>query len=129
MGSFANYSCDGQMSIFDFLSSDSKEIAGYEPYEDFAKIGSLFTNGKERIRDFFLKCADEKERITFLKREYGIGGFGSPIKKPCYIHSSMTDAKGSKVEFYDENMQNKTAYITFPLLSKVISKLINENNY
>ena len=50
----------------------------FNPIEEYAKLGSSTSGGKERIKDFFEHNKNLSERIGFLKKEYGAGGFGSP---------------------------------------------------
>lgn len=116
---------ENQMTIFDFLKEDTE----FDVLLEYAKHGSGFARGNERIFDFFNKCDDEKERIKFLKNEYGVGGFGSPIKKPFYIHESCNDASGITLEWYGANMENHKADFTYKQLAQKIQLLIVKGEY
>jgi Uri superfamily endonuclease len=117
---------DGQMSIFSFIQNESQE---YNPIEDYANGGSGFTNGKKRIAEFFHSNTDKKERIDFLKKEYGVGGFGSPTKKPNYIHGADHSQNGHKIEYYNENMENIKLSISYEELECVIDRMIIDGRY
>lgn len=71
---------EGQMTIFDFLGESpvTNKIEAFNPLLEFAKRGSGFVGGKSRILNKFAETLDKKERVIFLAKEYGVGGFGSP---------------------------------------------------
>ena len=58
---------------------------------DVAK-GSSFENGKKRIFEFFRSNLSKKDRADFLKKEYGIGGYGGTG------YDQNHDAKGIKLK-------------------------------
>lgn len=113
-----------QMSIFDIIQENV-----FDPIVAYAKWGSGTQGWNERIKKFFEKNKDKKGKVNFLKDEYGIGGFGSPTKKPCYIHSIDHDAKGNKIRYYDENMNDVELNISYSELAEQIDKLIAKNEY
>ena len=45
----------------------------FDPIEEYAKLGTGVSGGKERIKDFFEHNKNLPERIDFLKKEYGFG--------------------------------------------------------
>lgn len=63
--------------------------------EEALRYGSSIEieGGKNRIHDFFLQHKSKKERIDFLKKEYGIGG-RSPGIIGCDRSDEKHDAKG-----------------------------------
>lgn len=61
--------------------------------EEALRYGSSIEGGKNRIHDFFLQHKSKKERIDFLKKEYGIGG-RSPGIIGCDQSDEKHDAKG-----------------------------------
>ena len=106
-----NYSCSGQMDIFDFLE-DKNKVKEFNPLKALALCGTRFRGGMKRIKDYFLENHNLREKVAFLKNEYGTGGFGSPVKKPCYIHGmcTATSQKLIEYEYYDEDMQDIKKY-------------------
>lgn len=68
-----------QFSLFDLMDEEKEE--DYQSLVDKMierqlKKGSSFENGKMRICDEYEKNPTEREFAEFLKKEYGIGGFG-----------------------------------------------------
>lgn len=127
---FENYSCDNQMSIFDFIEDGTKNE--FNPLESLALHGTGFVGGMNRVRDYFsMKPHSMKEKADFLKNEYGVGGFGSPIKKPRYVHYGNTCTSGKDIvfEYYDENMQNVEDSCSWIQLAKVISEMVRNGKY
>lgn len=119
--------CDDyeQLSLFSYF----RQSETYNPIKDYAKHGSGFENGKHRIKKFFAENSSLNDRIKFLKKEYGVGGFGIPGEKPCFVHNGRSDASCHTIEYYDENMQNIELKITYSELAKVISEMIPKNEY
>lgn len=58
-----------------------KILNDYQPQEELSMTdkellrGSGFENGKQRIKEYFEKCTNLKDRADFLKKEYGVGGW------------------------------------------------------
>ena len=119
--------CMDQMSIFDFIQVNPKEI--FNPIADYAMHGSGFTNGKKRIAQFFSENTKQSERIAFLKKEYGVGGWGFWSDKPCVVHQAMSDASCHKIEYNDENGQSVEIKITYAELEQEIDNLIKSGKY
>lgn len=118
---------DGQLSLLDLL-----EMNTFKPLEALALCGTGFVNGMNRVREYFKTENSITNKAKFLKSEYGIGGFGSPRKKPCYIHSMETfghNVNGISFEYYDENMNDIKATCTWEELAKVITEMLNNGKY
>lgn len=118
------------MSIFDYMQDDEPEK--FNPLEALALHGTGFVNGMKRVHQFFLEEHTLQEKAQFLKKEYGLGGFGSPIKKPCYIHSMDIFGNGKsdiKFEYYDENLNNVESSVSWQELAKVITSMVNKGTY
>ena len=115
-----------QLSIFSFLEPQEKL---FNPIEDYARHGSGFSGGKQRIVNFFNSNQSLSERAEFLKKEYGIGGFGMPCKKPFVVHGGNHDSKGNTIEYYNENMERVTVFATWNELAKTIGKMIEKGEY
>jgi hypothetical protein len=127
---FDNYSCSRQMDIFDFLE-DKNKVKEFNPLKALALCGTGFENGMKRVKDYFLENHNLREKVAFLKNEYGTGGFGSPEKKPCYIHQMCTSISQKLIEFeyYDENMQNVKKYCSWVDLANIISEMVAKDEY
>ena len=126
---FDNYSCDNQMSIFDFIQQESSET--FNPLKALVLHGTGFSGGMDRVRNYFSQNHTLKDKAKFLKDEYGVGGFGSPDKKPCYVHEMNTCTSGKDIvfEYYDEDMQNVEDVCSWQKLAEVISEMILKNEY
>ena len=87
----------GQMTIFDFLSSVPVKPVKFEAVEEFCKIVHI-ENRHQRIKTFFENNEDIKERVKFLKKEYGMGGGSGMNKDAAYkICSYESDGRGHRV--------------------------------
>lgn len=101
----------------------------FDPVAEYAKLGTGFTNGKERVKKFFSTNPSQKQKETFLKKEYGLGGFGFPCDKPFEIYRGNHDAKEHIIMYYLEDMQEQTLKISHGELSKKITELIAKGEY
>ena len=129
---------EGQMTIFEFIldASVAKETQKFNPLREFAKRGSLTVGGKLRIRKKFAETSDKKERVSFLKKEYGIGGFGGlrTDKNTYQLHDAdwgmpMTKNKILLTWFVpNEDVEYKEFY-SFEQLHDMIQELILEGAY
>lgn len=117
-----------QLDIFSYLEQQTEQTV-FNPIEEFAKHGSGFVNGKKRIIAFFSENENLTDRANFLKREYGVGGFGMPCDEPFIVHSGNSDAKGCSCEYYNENMENVKVDIPYIGLARTIALMISENRY
>jgi len=131
---FANYVCDGQLSIFDIfenIQEKTAEKAVFDPIEAYALLGSFFKNGESRIFKFFNENHSTKEKSDFLKKEYGIGGLGIPScsYEPCMIVDVNYDAKGNNLEYLDEEMNKFKLFVSWSELAEAINRLIKRGSY
>lgn len=122
------YECDGQMSIFDLEEPTETK---FNPLEALALCGTGFHDGMKRVLQYFSEKHSIKEKASFLKKEYGICGFGSPVKKPCIIHEMCTYTSGKYIVFayYDENLNNIESSCTWEQLAKVITEMVHKGTY
>lgn len=118
-----NYECDGQMSIFDFVETEKPKYEAEHIMECEILSGSGFQGGKERIFYFFMNHTEEKERVAFLKKEYGIGGH--TIAEGPASH----DANGIDVEFKEPIGRCTALHYGWPIVAKKISELIIAGKY
>ena len=124
---WSDYEVEGQISIFDVLKTEDS----FNPLEALALHGSGFCGGMKRIYVYFMEGHSMKDKAMFLKKEYGIGGFGSPVKKPCVIHEMCTYSHGKDIAFayYDENLNNIETSCTWEQLAKTITNMISKGKY
>ena len=115
----------GQYSIFDYGNHQRK----WDPIEAYAKMGSGFVNGKERIINYFEENSDLRDRVAFLRKEYSIGGFSGFPERENTVVSGQSNAKGHEIEYVDDSMERKTMFVTYEALVKIIDKLIKRNDY
>ena len=118
----------GQLDIFSYLEPHTENTI-FNPIEEFAKHGSGFVNGKKRIIDFFAENENLTDRANFLKKEYGVGGFGMPCDEPFIVYDGLNDAKGCSFQYYNENMENVKVNITYIELAKTIALMISNGIY
>lgn len=125
---WSDYEVEGQISIFDLLQAENEE---FNPLEALALHGSGFSGGMKRIYVYFMQNHSLKDKAIFLKNEYGIGGFGSPVKKPCVIHDMSTCSSGKDIEFsyYDKDMNDIHTSCTWEELAKTITNMIFKGKY
>lgn len=85
--------------------------------------GGIVSNGKYRIYTFFDTHIDKKERIKFLKNEYGIGG--------SYNGVSNEDHGGKGISFSHGDLTKPYAKILLKWneVEKRIDRLIKSRNY
>lgn len=85
--------------------------------------GGIVSNGKYRIYTFFDTHSDKKERIAFLKKEYGIGG--------SYNGESNEDHGGKGISFSHGDLTKPYAKILLKWneVEKRIDRLIKSRNY
>lgn len=122
-----NQSCIGRMSLFDLFPVDKNEK--FNPVSEYAMKGSLSANGKKRIIDYFSENKNQSDRIAFLKKEYGTGGFAFMTDEQCVVHDAMYDAKQHKIQYNDENGTNHKMIISYSQLEREIDRLITEDKY
>lgn len=126
---WSDYEVDGQLSIFDFIETEKHP---FNPLEALALRGTGFVNGMKRVKDYFEENHTMQEKSNFLKKEYGIGGFGSPTKKPCYIHSFDTfghTKKDISFSYYDQDLNDIESGCTWMQLAEVIMSMISRGIY
>lgn len=101
-----------------------------DPIELVIRYGSGFRGGEERINDFFSEDHTLKDKASFLKNEYGIGGFGTPVKEPNRLTEMMTDGKGIIYSYCDHfGLLHKDKSITWNELAKRIQSLVDKGEY
>ena len=89
----------------------------------FVKHGSGVAEGKYRIFSYFLNNEDSKDRIAFLKDEYGIGGYGYTG------YNESHDSKGIVFKREHEKRVYDTVNLTWSNVAKRIDSLIKSDRY
>ena len=89
----------------------------------FVRHGSGVSEGKYRIYSFFLNNDDTKDRIAFLKNEYGIGGYGYTG------YNESHDAKGIVFKREHEGKVYDSVKLTWNDTAKKIDVLIKSDRY
>ena len=96
--------------------------------------GSGFSGGKIRIYEYFLGDHSDKEKIEFLKKEYGTGGH-SPAIRGSWSSNEDHDAKGIRItkgKNADHSPYGDDAvriHLKWSTVEKLISGLIRNGNY
>ena len=91
--------------------------------DNMFKRGSGVSEGKYRIYTFFDTHTDKKERITFLKNEYGWGGSYTGL------YNENHDAKGITFSHEDLTKPYAKIQISWSEAEKHIDRLIKSRNY
>lgn len=109
----------GQISMFDV---QNYKISDTDIRQALLK-GSGFSNGKNRIYDYFSKENDLKKQAEFLKNEYGVGGWTGAI--PGNFYSQLDhNAKGITID-----NDHKKVNLSWIEVAKIIKELVNNNLY
>ena len=99
-----------------FISQD--EIDHY-----LIQHGSGVSKGKYRIFSYFLQKHTEKERIDFLKNEYGTGGVASSNYNENHDAKGIVYSRGSIMKPYDK------VHLSWKQVSKRLEELISSGRY
>lgn len=113
-----------QPTLFDLTESQEKSREE-QLIENELKRGSHVAEGKFRIFDKYNENPTAQAFITFLKREYGIGGsFSDDIDE-------MHDGKGIRIKFLDKaNPENSISInLKWNDVANRIADLIDDDNY
>jgi N12 class adenine-specific DNA methylase len=101
------------------------------PHEYVTQVllgGSGFSGGKKRIYGVFGKISDPEERAKAIKKEYGQGGAGWPLKG-YGLHGYDTFAsKGLRLQWRDAEGE-KEGYLSWRAVEREISALILTREY
>lgn len=113
-----------QISLFD-ITEPQERSREEQMIERQLKRGSGIQHGKFRIFDKYNENPSERAFADFLKKEYGIGGFGG------YGGDNQThDAKGIKMSLISENREKlEDKFLKWPEVAVRIADLIDADNY
>lgn len=91
--------------------------------------GTGTSGGKERIASFFINTGKISERAEFVKKECMNYGFGSPIKRPCYL-DGVDFFRCIKYSYYDGlGVHHEDCTSTWRELAEKIAELIEQGTY
>ncbi len=119
-----------QISLFDFIDNNTDEQTPYERLKEQMierqlKYGSGVQHGKFRIYEKYLSNPTETEFATFLKKEYGLGGFGRTDGD-----SQHHDGKGIKMAWRNEKGEREVeAFLKWNEVATRVADLIDDGNY
>ncbi len=91
--------------------------------------GSGFEKGKERIYEFFIKNNEQKERVNFLKKEYGLGSRSPGGLGKLWSSHQDHDAKGLKLSKGKITNPFTETLLSWNVVAKRISELIQDGKY
>ena len=90
--------------------------------------GSGFVNGKKRIVELFNNSElSNNQRAKLICKEYGTGGWGSPLSGDG-LHGSDYDSKGLKIS-YRKDGEDKEMLLKWEDVERRLKTLIDENLY
>lgn len=101
----------------------------FNPLKAFAKRGTGFLDGKKRIYKFFLENKNNKERVDFLKKEFGTGGFAYHTSKANILTGGHTSCKGIKLEYNSSAEFNLEKEYKWKDLVDCIDEMIEKGEY
>ena len=105
------------------FSEEKKFISDDEIDALLIRRGSGIENGKYRIYTFFSNPHTDKEKIDFLKNEYGTGGFGHDGDSEMHDGKGIEYSRGTIGRPYDK------VKLSWTQVARRIEKLIAENRY
>ena len=105
-----------QVSAFSFSEADWRAALA---------SGSGFANGKERIAAYYAENHTQKERVEFLKQEYGTGGCSWTFQDGSNGFLDY-DARGIKLRSYPNGQEQR---LKWPEVEKRIHVLIATGQY
>lgn len=100
-----------------------------EYIDEELKRGTGFVGGRMRVQNFFQSEKDKKERIQFLKKEYGLGGHSSPRDAAGIYSGDTFNGKGITVEWKDEEGNRFKTLLLWNFVEKNIDRLIANGEY
>ena len=118
-----------QISLFDLIDENTKEPTYKQLQEQMIKRqlkrGSGFEYGKFRIYEKYKQNPSVNEFAEFLKKEYGIGGYGNGED------SQNHDAKGIKMTWKKEDTREliAEAFLKWNEVAVYVADLIDDNEY
>ena len=132
-----NYECEGQLTIFDILlpgfpSNDNEQpdICNIDQLiEECVLHGTGFVDGKKRVYQLYKRNElNASDRAQAIKKEYGLGGAGWPLRGYGLHGYDTFSGKGIKLEYRD-SLGEHEEIISWKQIELAIHKLINLGKY
>ena len=105
-----------------------EEISGFITDDEIDHLlcnyGSGYSGGKTRIARTFQSNADKKEKVDFLRSEFGTGGH-SPALLGAWNSDEMHDSKGMKIK----KANCPAVLLTWPQMAKKLERLMQLDRY
>ncbi|WP_423230129.1 DUF3846 domain-containing protein [Hydrogenoanaerobacterium saccharovorans] len=99
----------------------------HEIVESVLLRGANVEESQKRIYTFFRNNSNKKERIKFLKKEYGWSGSASPLDNGGHIQINY-NSKGAVIDYQDDNLQFVDKF-TWAQMENGIDALIQQEKY
>ena len=99
-----------------------------EEITDFVKSGSSISGGKFRIFSYFLQESEKRERVKFLRDEYGIGGRSHSLFGADDSYENH-DSKGVELSRGDISNPSAKLSLSWSALEKRMNDLIHNGLY
>lgn len=90
--------------------------------------GSFFEHGKQRIYGIFASVSDAGERAVQIRKEYGKGGAGWPVRGYGLHGCDTYYGKGLRLHWRDEEGE-KEGYLNWEAVEREIGTLIRQGEY
>ncbi len=113
---------------YTYMEPKQEAVIPHEYIVETLLHGSGFSGGKQRIYELFQEVSEPKERASRIKKEYGQGGAGWPIKGYGLHGYDSFKSQGLRLQWKDEEGE-KEGYISWSAIEKEISMLIMSGEY
>lgn len=113
---------------YTYIKPKQEIIVPHEYVTELLLHGSGFEGGKKRIYGIFEKISDPTERAKAIKKEYGSGGAGWPMKGYGLHGYDTLASKGIRLQWKDEEGE-KEGYLNWKAVEREISVLILTGDY
>jgi hypothetical protein len=129
-----NY-CPGQIFLSDLFNCFTvlpKEKSVEDYLLECVLRGSGFQGGKERFFEIVNSDLSVTEQTVKIKNEYGIGGsFFACMHRgePCVLTGYSSDAKGLRIRYQDENVEEKEYVFSWSQVRNAIEEQIRKGTY
>lgn len=101
----------------------------FNPLEEFVKRGTGFVNGEKRVLKFFQENKNKKDRVDFLKNEFGVGGFSFSSTEANLLTRGDTNAKEITLRYNNDTDFGIEKKYTWKELVDCIDAMIEKEEY
>lgn len=117
-----NYVCENQLSIFD-LGYETREKSIDDYVEEAILHGTGFVGGKKRVFELYNNDMPSSDRAKQIKKEYGTGGAGWPLKGYGLHGYDSYNASGFRIQYRDVDGEHEHI-ISWGKVEEIIHKLV-----